>query len=323
MRALWLENQKLTYQTDLPIPQPSPGEALIRTRLAGICSTDLELIRGYYPYSGVLGHEFVGDVVEAETAPHFVGKRVVGETNAVCGECVHCRGGRSSHCMKRTVLGISNRDGAFAEYFTLPVENLHPVPDNVPDEEAVFTEPLAAALEILEQVHIRPTDSVLVVGAGRLGQLISQVLSLTGANLSVVVRHEHQRALLEQRGITTIPEENLPEGIPLGGADVVIDATGSPGGFELAQRSIRPRGTLVLKSTYAGNLDFNASALVVAEVRVVGSRCGPFSPAIRLLKKGLVDPKILIDYVYPISDGIEAFRKAGERGVFKVLLSVE
>lgn len=319
MRALWLEDQKLTYRTDLPIPQPSPGEALIRTRLAGICSTDLELLRGYYPYAGVLGHEFVGEVVEADAAPHLVGERVVGEINATCGGCDSCLGGRPSHCRERTVLGIAGRDGVFADYFTLPVENLHLVPGEVADEEAVFTEPLAAALEILEQVHVHPTDRVLVVGAGRLGQFISQALSLTGADLSVVARHERQREALAQRGIAALPEDAAPEG----SMDIVIDATGAPGGFNLARRVLRPRGTLVLKSTYAGNLDFDASALVVDEIRLVGSRCGPFAPAIRLLKKRLVDPTLLIDHVYPLADGLEAFKKASERGVFKVLLSIE
>ncbi|MBS1248529.1 MAG: 2-deoxy-scyllo-inosamine dehydrogenase [Chloroflexi bacterium] len=318
MQALWLEDQKLSYRTDVPTPQPGPDEALIRTRLAGICSTDLELLRGYYPYAGVLGHEFVGEVVEAAAAPHLVGERVVGEINASCGNCDHCRTGRPTHCGRRTVLGISGRDGVFAETFTLPVENLHPVPEGVEDHAAVFTEPLAAAVEILEQVHLRPTDRVLVVGAGRLGQLISQVLSLSGADLRVVVRHDRQRKLLTQRGIVTIPEKDLP----VGSMDVVIDATGAPGGFKVAREALRPRGRLVLKSTYAGKLDFDASALVVDEITLVGSRCGPFPPALRLLEKSLVDPTLLIDDTFPLLEGLRAFEKAGQGGVFKVLLSV-
>ncbi|MEA3342117.1 MAG: alcohol dehydrogenase catalytic domain-containing protein, partial [Chloroflexota bacterium] len=224
MRALWLEEQQLVYRTDLPIPRPAPGEALIRTRLAGICGTDLEMLKGYYPYTGVLGHEFVGEVIEARSAPQLVGKRVVGEINIVCGECVHCRAGRPTHCLNRRALGINGKNGVFADYFTLPVENLHLVPENVVDEKAVFTEPLAAALEILEQVHVHPTDRVLVVGAGRLGQCISQTLSLTGAKLEVVTRYERQRVLLAQRGIAAISESSV---LP-GSMDVVIDATGAP-----------------------------------------------------------------------------------------------
>ena len=316
MRALWLEDRKLTYRTDLPIPQPAPGEALIRTRLAGICGTDLELLRGYYPFTGVLGHEFVGEVMEAPSAQHLVGKRVVGEINVVCGDCAHCRAGRPTHCLKRTTLGIAGRNGVFVDYFTLPAENLHLVPEDVADEEAVFTEPLAAALEILEQIHIHPTDRVLVVGAGRLGQLIAQTLSLTGADLSVVARHEHQRALLAQRGIAAISEDSLPKA----SMDIVVDATGSPGGFESSSKAVQPRGTLVLKSTYAGNLDFDVSALVVDEITLAGSRCGPFAPALRLFGRELVDPTILIERIYPLSKGLEAFKKASERGVIKVLL---
>ena len=316
MRALWLEDQKLTYRTDLPTPRPAPGEALIRTRLAGICSTDLELLRGYYPFTGVPGHEFVGEVVEAHSAPHLEGKRVVGEINLVCGDCAYCHAGRPTHCLKRTALGIAGRNGVFADYFTLPVENLHLVPEDVADEEAVFTEPLAAALEILEQVHVHPTDRVLVIGAGRMGQLIAQTLSLTGVDLSVIARHENQRALLVQQGFVAISEDSIPKA----SMDIVVDATGSPGGFESARKAVRPRGTLVLKSTYAGNLDFDASALVVDEINLVGSRCGPFAPALRLLRQKSVRPAIFIEHIYPFANGLEAYKKASLRGILKVLL---
>ncbi len=317
MRALWLEEQQLAYRTDLPIPQPAPNEALIRTRLAGICGTDMEMLKGYYPYTGVPGHEFVGEVVDARSAPQLVGKRVVGEINIVCGECVHCLAGRPTHCLNRKALGINGKNGVFADYFTLPVENLHLVPENVADESAVFTEPLAAAVEILEQVHIHPANRVLVVGAGRLGQCIAQALSLTGAQLEVVTRYERQRVLLAQRGIAAISESNILPGT----MDVVVDATGSPGGFEVARKAVRPRGTLVLKSTYAGNLDFDASSLVVDEITLIGSRCGPFAPTLRLLAQKLMFPALLIDRIYPLSDGLEAFEKAAEHGVFKILLT--
>jgi threonine dehydrogenase-like Zn-dependent dehydrogenase len=242
MQALWLENNKIDLR-DIPQPR-KPNEVLIKIRKAGICSTDLELVKGYYPYTGILGHEFVGEVVDAHETS-WIGQRVVGEINAVCNECEQCLNGRSTHCENRTVLGIVNRDGTFAEYTTLPIANLHRVPDAVPDEKAVFTEPLAAALEIQEQVQINPTDRVLLVGAGRLGQLIAQTLALTGCDLRVVARHAHQQSLLKGRGIRTISEDEIKPWR----WDVVVEATGSPSGFYLARRAISPRGTQVIKST--------------------------------------------------------------------------
>jgi threonine dehydrogenase-like Zn-dependent dehydrogenase len=298
---------------------------LIKVRLAGLCATDLELVRGYYPFTGILGHEFVGELVSLSQdlaklgspgSGLAVGSRVVGEINAVCGHCEQCRSGRPTHCENRTVLGILNRDGAFAEYLTLPAENLHPVPAGVPDEAAVFTEPLAAALEIREQVAIHPTDRVLVVGAGRLGQLVAQVLALSGCALRVLARHERQRELLARRGIKPISEEEIQPRR----WDVVVEATGSPAGFDLARKAVRPRGTLVMKSTYAGDLTTNFSSLVVDEITLVGSRCGPFEPALRLLEHGDVDPQSLIDAEYPLIEGLRAFDRAAEPGVLKVLL---
>ena len=319
MNGLWLENNELSLR-DVPVPD-SPGEALIKVRLAGICSTDLELIKGYYRYRGILGHEFVGEVVElserANSADReWIGRRVVGEINAVCGGCEQCRSGRPTHCENRTVLGIVNRDGAFAEYLTLPLENLHPVPEGIPDEIAVFTEPLAAALEIREQVHIQPTDRVLLVGAGHLGQLVAQVLALCGCDLRVLARHDRQRELLGQRGIRVIEEP----GIQPRRWDVVVEATGSPAGFDLARRAVRPRGTLVMKSTYKGDLSVNFSSLVVDEITLLGSRCGPFEPALRLLESREVDPRSLIDAESPLRDGLAAMDRAGEPGALKQLL---
>ncbi len=316
MNALYLSNRSLTYRTDLPVPEPAAGEALIRVRLAGICATDLELVRGYYPFDGIPGHEFVGEVLRAPDAPAWEGRRVVGEINAACGACAQCRGGRPTHCEKRTVLGILGRDGAFAEYLTLPIANLHPVPDSLTDEQAVFTEPLAAALEIQQQVHIRPADRLLVVGAGRLGQLIAWTLALTGCDLAVVARHERQRRLLARRGIRTLTEAEVPHW----GADVVVEATGSPGGFALAKHAVRPRGTMVLKSTYAGDLTLDMSRIVVDEITLVGSRCGPFAPALEHLQCGLIDPRDLIAARYRLEKGLEAFEKAAQPGVFKVLV---
>jgi len=313
VKALWLENQTLSVR-DVPVPRAC-GEALVHIRLSGICGTDLELSRGYYPYTGVLGHEFVGEVVESPDES-WLGARVVGEINASCSQCEACLAGRPTHCEARTVLGISARDGVHAEYTTLPLANLLRVPDSVTDEAAVFTEPIAAAVEILQQVHIAPTDRVLLIGAGRLGQLIAQVLVLTGAHVRVVARHDQQRALLHARSIHTLAEDEIEPRR----WDVVVEATGSPSGFELARTALRPRGTLVLKSTYAGEITLNLSPFVVDEITVIGSRCGPFAPALRLLERGDVDPTALIAARFPLSRGVEAMAAAAERGVMKVLL---
>src|SRR5215213_3222537 len=223
MNALWLENNKIDLRN--VSPTRTPNEALIKIRKAGICSTDLELVKGYYPYTGILGHEFVGEVVEAADAS-WIGQRVVGEINVVCNQCEQCLNGRSTHCEHRTVLGIVNRNGTFAEFTMLPIANLHRVPDSVPDEMAVFTEPLAAALEIQDQINIKPTDRVLLIGAGRLGQLIAQTLALTGCDLHVVARHERQQSLLKRRGIRIITEKQIQPWR----WDIVVDATGSPSG---------------------------------------------------------------------------------------------
>ena len=314
MKSLWLEKEKLSYRENRPKPAKK-GEALIRVRLAGICGTDLEMVRGYYPFSGVPGHEFVGEVIEAEDES-WLGQRVAGEINVSCGKCEACLNGRKSHCENRTVLGIVNRDGVFAEYVTLPTRNLHRVPDSVSDEKAVFTELLAAALEIPEEVHIHPTDRILLIGAGRFGQLIAQVLQLTGAYLRVVARHPHQQNLLKVRGIRTIAED----AVEAKRWDVVVDATGSASGFSLARQAIRPRGVLVMKSTYKGEMRINFSSIVVDEINIIGSRCGPFAPALRLLESGAINPLGMIAAEYPLEEGVTAFEKASERGVLKVLL---
>lgn len=315
MKALWLADRALSVR-DIPVPDAAAaGEALIRVSLSGVCGTDLELVRGYYPYDGVLGHEFVGEVVESPD-PDWLGERVVGEINDACGICAACRAGRPTHCESRTVLGIVNRTGCHAEYVSLPVANLHRVPDAVSDDAAVFTEPLAAAVEIPEQVHIAATDRVLLVGAGRLGQLVAQVLALTGARLEVVARHALQRALLRSRGIASIEVDE----VDMRAYDVVVEATGSPSGLDLAREALRPRGTLVLKSTYAGEVTLNLSPFVVDEITVVGSRCGPFAPALRMLERGDIDPTPLIAERFALSDAVQAMERAAERGVMKVLL---
>ncbi len=317
MQALWLDKQHLTLRDDIPRPKPPRGEALVRVLRAGICNTDLELVRGYYPYKGILGHEFVGLV---EAGPEeLVGSRVVGEINAVCHQCRACREGRPTHCAHRTVLGIVNRDGAFADYLTLPIENLHPVPDQVSTDAAIFTEPLAAALEIQEQIAVTTDDHVLVVGDGKLGQLIAQTLALTGCELLVVGRHPDKLDRLEQRGIRT----GLTDRVEPGRHDIAVECTGNPDGFTLAQQALRPRGTLVMKSTYAGQLTFDASAVVVNEITLVGSRCGPFPPALRLLAEHRVDVLPLIEARYPLSEGLAAMEHAARKGTMKVVLTME
>ncbi|MBD2199010.1 MULTISPECIES: MDR/zinc-dependent alcohol dehydrogenase-like family protein [Calothrix] len=316
MKGLWLENNQLQLRNDIPTPEPPPGEALVRVLRAGICNTDLELLRGYYPYSGILGHEFVG-VVE-QGPENLLNQRVVGEINAVCGHCRFCLSQQSTHCENRTVLGIVNRHGAFAEYLCLPIANLHTVPDNVPTEVATFTEPLAAALEIQQQVELGANHRVVVVGDGKLGQLVAQTIALTGCELLVVGRHQDKLANLEARGIKT----GLATAVKDRYFDISVECTGNPEGFAIARRALRPRGTLVLKSTYAGNLSLDASSLVVDEITLIGSRCGPFAPALQLLATAQVDVQPLIQARYQLSEGLAAFAHAQSRGVLKVLLEI-
>jgi threonine dehydrogenase-like Zn-dependent dehydrogenase len=316
MQALQLDDGVPRLYDDAPLPRPGPGAALVRVRRAGVCGTDLAILGGYVPFRGILGHEFVGEIAAADEAPGRVGQRVVGEINVVCGTCSACRAGRRSHCEHRSVLGIRGHDGAFAEYLTLPLENLHPVPAGVSDEAAVFTEPLAAALQITRQVHIGPETRVLVVGAGRLGQLIAQVLRLTGCDLAVVARRARQRTLLADAGIPWLAEDD----VQAAGFDLAVEASGAPGGLALARRALRAGGTLVLKSTYAGEVSVDLAGLVVDEISVVGSRCGPFPAALRLLAQGLVDPTPLIDACLPLARAEAALRRAAEPGVLKVLL---
>jgi threonine dehydrogenase-like Zn-dependent dehydrogenase len=315
MKAIWLDDQP-QLRSDLPMPAPAAGEALVKVRLAGVCSTDLALLDGYYPFTGVLGHEFVGEITGAPTAPERVGERVVGSINISCGHCRECLACRPNHCLNREVLGIKHHDGAFAEYLCLPLDNLHRVPDVVPDRAAVFVEPLAAALEIPELVPIKPSDRVLLVGAGRLGQLIARVLALTGAELDVVARHAHQRQLLQGIGARCIEEQEVADGH----YDLVVEASGAPGGFALARRALRPRGTLCLKSTYRGEVPVALSTLVVDEIRIIGSRCGPFPAALRLLEQQRVDPTPLVDCVEPLANGVVALRRAAEQSVLKALI---
>ena len=316
MQCLWLEQQKLTFQRGVLIPIPTRDQALIRILLAGICSTDLELQRGYYPFSGIPGHEFVGVVVDTLDDPTWIGKRVVGEINIACGQCETCKMGLVRHCEARKTLGIHSWNGVFAEYCVLPMTNLHIVPVNVPDEMAVFIEPLAAAYEILEQTPIQQNDRVLIIGAGRLGILAAMVIQQTGCRLDVVIRHPKQQKLLERLCMNAITSPDIGQR----NYDIVIDATGSRDGITQAFKSVRPRGRIILKSTYQGNAEVNLSAFVVDEVTLIGSRCGPFKPAMQLLADGRIDPRPLIDAIFSLKKGLNAFEQAAMQGVLKVLV---
>jgi len=318
MKAVLWDNG-LRYVEDYPEPQPPAGEALIRVRMAGICNTDLEITKGYMGFKGVLGHEFVGCVERAgEPFGRLEGKRVVGEINCGCGKCPYCLGGMKTHCPARTTLGIGGRDGAFAEYVTLPVENLLEVPANVTDEEAVFTEPLAAAFEITEQVHVKPTDKVLVMGDGKLGLLSAFVLSLTRADVTLAGKHEDKLKMAEDKRIETVFIGNLGKDRVY---DIVVEATGTAGGIKQAMELVKPGGTIVLKSTVAESKEISLNPIVVDEIKVIGSRCGPFEPALRALSSGLIDVKPLITAIYPIEKAMEAFERAADRNSLKVILT--
>jgi threonine dehydrogenase-like Zn-dependent dehydrogenase len=329
MMALVLTDAGPQLDCAYPTPAPGPGEALVRVRKAGICSTDLELVRGYKGgFRGVLGHEFVGEVVALHEGMHegggatWLGRRVVGEINIGCGCCARCMRGEQKHCATRSALGIVGRDGAFTEYLTLPVANLHAVPPGVRDSAAAFAEPLAAALQLLEQIHVAPSARVYVLGDGRLGQLVAQVMQTTACALTLIGRTRDKLAIAALRGIQTATLEAI-DALAAEPADVVVEVTGSPDGFALARRLVRPGGTLALKSTFASRLaNFDASALVVDEITLVGSRCGPFAPALELLRRNAVEPRPLISATSPLAHGVEALDYAAQRGVLKVQLDM-
>lgn len=313
MLALFFDGKAELKEVDRLVP--GPGEALVRVHLAGICRTDLEVLRGYHGFRGVMGHEFVGEVAGPGSSA-WLGKRVVGEINLACGDCDLCRRGLSHHCRGRRVLGLRDHDGAFAHLVALPEANLHAVPPTLPDEAAVFIEPLAAALRVLEAASITAASRVLVVGDGPLGLQISWVLALSGADIHLVGHHPGHLALVRPAGVSTFLEGSLPAG----DYEVVVEASGNPQGLDLALRRVRPQGTVVVKSTYAGHFPLDPAALVVPEVKLVGCRCGPFPGALRLLSQGLVDPRPLIAHTFPLSRGLEALAWAQRPGVLKVLL---
>jgi len=320
MKALRFINNMLEL-AEIDNPR-AEAEALIRVTKTGICNTDLEIVRGYAGFSGTIGHEFVGIVEEAKGATDWIGKRVVGEINAGCGVCEKCLAGDPRHCPARTVLGIHGRDGAHAEYLTLPTGNLLEVPANVRDDQAVFAEPLAAAFGITEQVEIAPETRVAVIGDGKLGILCAFALSLKSANVSLVGKHKEKLSIAEKRNIEVIL---LSDAVPRlnRGFDVVVEASGSESGFSAALDLLKPRGKLVLKSTFQGMTNLEMWRVVVDEITIIGSRCGKFAPALDLLEKGLVTVEDLISEEFPLSEGVMAMSRAAEKGVMKVLLRMQ
>jgi len=315
MKALWFDGALKLVEK--PIPKPKPGEALVKLRLGGVCRTDLEVLKGYHDFHGILGHEFVGEVVGPPESP-LLGQRVVGEISLSCGTCERCRRGLARHCLKRRVLGLKDKDGAFAEYLTLPEENLHPVPSGLPDELAVFTEPLAAALAVEEAAPGGTGERVLVIGDGVLGLLVSFTQALRGRETHLAGHYREHLCLAEAYGVITW----LAAELSMTEFDLVVEASGSPSGLELALGLVRPQGTVVLKSTYADRFALRPAQLVVPEVRLVGSRCGPFQAALRLLQRGGLDTRPLISKVFSLTEGPRALKLAGEPGILKVLLSM-
>jgi threonine dehydrogenase-like Zn-dependent dehydrogenase len=314
MKAAYFDGTKISLKDDYPTP--NLDEALIKVRLAGICGTDLEMIRGYTSYTGVLGHEFVGEVVESANKD-LIGKRIVGEINAGCGKCQMCTTGLERHCPQRTVLGIYKRDGAFAQYLSLPEKNLHLIPDSISDEQAVFVEPLAAAFEIEEQLRIEKDSKIVLLGDGRLAQLIMRVLRINHSNITCFGRHAKKLQLAEKIGIKT---KTVISPHDEHAFDVVIEATGSESGFLDTMKLAKPRGIVVLKSTIASKNKLDLTPAIVNEITFVGSRCGPFRPAIQALANGIIFVDDLIDSVYPLdklSDALDAARNSEK---LKILL---
>ncbi len=316
MLGLRFDGSSARLISDIPDPVPPEGEALVRVHLAGVCNTDLEILHGYVPFRGILGHEFVGTVESALGHEDLVGERVVGDINATCGECAACLAGEGHHCPARTVLGIVGRDGCIAEFCVLPVRNLHRVPPSVPDGTAVFVEPLAAAFRIPEQISLDGNERVLVMGDGKLGLLIAMALRDIAGEVVVSGRHEAKLAIAAAAGARTVMADELEET----GFDIVIDATGSASGLAEALGRVRPLGTVVLKSTVAGETTAPLSGAVVNEVTIIGSRCGPFVAALRALESGAVDPAPLVTARYPLAEAEAALARAADPDALKILV---
>jgi threonine dehydrogenase-like Zn-dependent dehydrogenase len=322
MLALYVTDAGPHLRHDAPLPLPGKGEALVRVRLAGICSTDLHILRGYKGgFRGILGHEFVGEVVWCPDNRWWEQRRVVAEINIGCGTCALCARGLHKHCRARQALGIKGHDGVFAEYVVAPIANLHEVHPKLPDRAAVFTEPVAAALQIGEQIALRPAMRVIVLGDGRLGQLVAQALFLSCPDTTLVGRTREKLAIAALRGIATATLEQMP-GLQEHPADLVVECTGSPEGFAAALTLVQPAGVIVLKSTFGEPVTSDLTRLAVDEVTVIGSRCGPFAPALELLRTRRIDPRPLISAVYPLAEAPAALTHAAQKGVLKVLLQM-
>jgi len=334
MLAFAVHNKKLVVK-QRPLPKLRNRWALVRVRLAGICNTDVEILRGYHDFRGTPGHEFVGEVVKVRgVSPRerdrWLGRRVVGEINVACSAyayrplCSFCRRGLKTHCERRTVLGIIGHDGAFAECLALPLENLHLVPDSIPDEQAVFVEPLAAACEILDQIDIKKFRGAAVLGDGKLGQLVARVLRTQLPNVVMYGKHEKKLALARRAGMKTKRIFGSAKDLKRirERYELMVEATGSPSGFALAQHLTEPRGVLVLKSTFHGAAPVETWPIVVKEITVVGSRCGPFSKALALLRSGKIDPTPLIIRTFPLAEAEKAIQFAQQNGVMKVILKI-
>lgn len=318
MKAIYLQHNQLQFYTDLPIPQPEDDEVLLKIKLAGICGTDLALLNGYAGFKGVPGHEFVAEVVEvgSDVSPNWVGKRAIAEINQWCGECEQCVRKQFSHCLNRKVIGIRDHQGVFAEYLVVKANTLHVVPNSLSDQQAVFIEPLAAAFRIVEQLQSCSYQDVMLIGAGRLGQLIARVMVLQKKQIKVVVRHQRQRDLLQDLPLDCISEfEVEPKSV-----DVAIDATGHESGLALALKATRPQGVCVMKSSFVSPLTLDLTQLVIDEIELRGSRCGPFARAIDALENGQVETEPLIDVACLLNDYQTAFALAQKKGAMKVLL---
>lgn len=313
MKAAVLQENGVVVQ-EMEAPTAGRDEVIVRVHTAGICNTDLELMRGYMGYRGILGHEFCGTVDEGPA--EWLGKRVVGEINFACGQCPTCRTGLGRHCPTRKVLGILGADGTFAERVAVPIANLHAVPDGLAETAAVFAEPLAAAFEILEQLHLVPGAECLVFGDGKLGLLVAQVLNAAGASVTVVGKHPEREPMLRLAGIRSVALQDYAGAT----APFVVDATGRSEGFAMALAATQPRGTLVLKSTVAGSVGIDLAPVVINEIRVVGSRCGPFPPALRALDRGTIDVRSMVTTEYALSEAVAALEHAARPGALKVLL---
>lgn len=313
MQSLIWDGARLHLAQDAPPPALLDGYAIVRVLLAGICSTDLQILRGYMGFRGTLGHEFVGRVVDG--APQLVGRRVVGEINFACRRCPECLAGRARHCPTRTVMGILGADGAFAELVRVPIENLHSVPDEVDDESAAFVEPLAAAIQASVQTESFACGRSLVLGAGKLGMLVAQVLAARGDDVRVACRSEQARALVERHGLIPVSTDHSGSGY-----DVVVDATGDVRGLSAALSAVRPQGAIVMKSTVALRHEVDLAPLVINEISLIGSRCGRFEPALAALRSGAIEVRSLLDEVRPLSRGVEALESAGRPGALKILL---